>query len=106
MPRSAYHNTQAWKALRQAALWRDGYRCAVPGCKQKATHVDHVVSRRQGGADELENLRCLCAQHDNQVKEDATGKRRSGGKAYIVGCDASGRPLDPAHWWNEKISQS
>jgi hypothetical protein len=23
----------------------------------------------------------------------------------VLGCDSSGRPLDPNHWWNKKISQ-
>jgi hypothetical protein len=44
------------------------------------------------------NLRSLCREHDNQTKEDAS---RRHGKHYVVGCDATGQPLDPGHWWNE-----
>ena len=95
-----FYNSRTWKRLRQEALLRD-YRCAVPGCRATATIVDHIVSRRAGGPDELANLRCLCATHDNQTKEDSTGKRR-GADHYIVGCDANGHPRDPAHWWNQK----
>jgi hypothetical protein len=97
-----YYNSKQWKALRIAALTRDMWRCAVPGCRAPATIVDHVVARQHGGTDALDNLRCYCALHDNQVKEDARGNRRSGGKAYISGCNTKGIPLDLEHWWNKK----
>src|ERR1035437_9130658 len=71
--------THAWMRLRAAALQRDGYTCAVPGWGN-ATHVDHVVSRRSGG---LDNLRSLCAVHDGQINEDNNGKRKSDGKPYL-----------------------
>jgi 5-methylcytosine-specific restriction endonuclease McrA len=100
-----FYRTLEWRRLREAAQLRDLYRCAVPGCRATATHVDHIVSRRRGGADHLDNLRCLCAAHDNQINEDGSGNRRSDGKTYVLGCGASGRPLDPCHWWNEKIAR-
>lgn len=99
MPRDAYYNSRDWKQLRQAALLRDLYRCAVPGCRNTAKVVDHIVSRRDGGPDVLANLRCLCVEHDNQTKENEHGRRRSKGQHRIVGCDAQGNPLDPMHWW-------
>jgi 5-methylcytosine-specific restriction endonuclease McrA len=102
MPRDAYYNSREWKQLRQAALVRDLWKCAVQGCRTPATVVDHIIGRRQGGPDALSNLRCLCAAHDSQTKEDSTGKRRSSGKAYISGHDAKGIPLDLSHWWNKK----
>jgi hypothetical protein len=71
--------THAWMRLRAAALQRDGYTCAVPGWGN-ATHVDHVVSRRSGG---LDNLRSQCAVHDGQINEDNNGKRKSDGKPYL-----------------------
>jgi 5-methylcytosine-specific restriction endonuclease McrA len=71
--------THAWMRLRAAALQRDGYTCAVPGWGN-ATHVDHVVSRRSGG---LDNLRSLCAVHDGQINEDNNGKRKSDDKPYL-----------------------
>jgi 5-methylcytosine-specific restriction endonuclease McrA len=92
--------------LRDATLRRDNYTCIVPGCRARATRVDHIKSRRDGGLDSLRNLRSLCTRHDNQIKEDARGKRRSDGKPYVLGCDVRGRPLDPSHWWNRKIAQS
>jgi hypothetical protein len=53
-----------------------------------------------GGPDTLANLRSLCAMHDSQIKEDSCGKRKNDGQAYVRGCDGTGNPLDPAHWWN------
>jgi 5-methylcytosine-specific restriction endonuclease McrA len=98
MPGDPYYRSPHWHNLRSAALQRDRWRCTVEGCNAKARCVDHVVSRRTGGSDTLDNVRSLCARHDNETKEDASGRRRSGG--MFGGCDASGRPLDAGHWWN------
>ncbi len=87
--------TKQWRDLRKACLVRDGYRCIV--CGERAVVVDHIVSRKAGGQDTLSNLRSLCRQHDNQCKEDAQGKRRSGNQ--FRGCDVYGNPLDPLHKW-------
>jgi 5-methylcytosine-specific restriction endonuclease McrA len=101
MPGDRFYHTMEWQNLRAAALRRDGYRCTVKGCSARATHVDHVISRRDGGPDVLSNLRSLCKQHDNQVMQGPDGKRRSGGRPFLKGCDADGMPLDPAHWWKQ-----
>jgi hypothetical protein len=57
--------------------------------------VDHIVSRpfsfSMTTADRLDNLRSLCRDHDNQVKELA-GARRRGGAPVNRGCDAEGWP--------------
>lgn len=74
-----YYATPEWRALREARLRLDGYRCTVLGCDAAALVVDHVVSRRNGGSDELAGLRSLCRTHDNRFKEDHTGRRRGGG---------------------------
>jgi 5-methylcytosine-specific restriction endonuclease McrA len=95
-----YYRSAAWRRLRAYRLKLDRHICTVEGCGRIATHVDHIVSRRDGGADEVDNLRSLCAQHDNQVKEGADGERRRDGKLRAIGCDAQGRPRDPGHWWN------
>ena len=90
-----YHGTAEWKRLRLCALERDGFKCVL--CGRPAKVADHVVSRLDGGADTLANLRSLCTRCDNAIKEDHTGKRRSRG--VISGCDAQGNPLDPRHPW-------
>jgi 5-methylcytosine-specific restriction protein A len=101
MPSDPFYKTPEWQQLRKAALHRDRYRCTVPGCTAKATHVDHIISRRDGGPDALSNLRSLCKAHDNMVMQGSSGRRRSGGKLRVKGCDADGMPLDPTHWWHQ-----
>src|SRR5262245_55674339 len=106
MPTDPFYRTLAWRALRKAALARDGGRCVVVGCRRPATHVDHILSRRRGGADALQNLRSLCAHHDAQIKERPDGRRGCDGEPVVKGCDRDGWPLDPGHWWRkcQKIS--
>ncbi len=94
-----YYKTRAWQLLRKAALRRDLYTCVVPGCEQPACVVDHILSRRAGGADRLDNLRSLCRDHDNAVKEKRTGERANAGKLVVKGCFADGSPRDPSHEW-------
>jgi 5-methylcytosine-specific restriction endonuclease McrA len=105
-----FYQTPAWKALRRAALRRDGYRCAI--CKRDVSgkgqsRVDHVrpVSTHPHLALSLANLRVLCANHDNQSHRE---KWRGAGAAreekfVITGCDANGVPLDPAHHWRQQF---
>ena len=83
-----YYRSREWRALRAAILRRDGYRCAVPGCPNRASVADHIKPRRDGGADAPHNLRSLCEHHHNQ--------RAHGGEPRLIGCDAAGWPLDPA----------
>ena len=40
-----FYASPAWRALRSAALERDGFLCVVPGCGKRATHVDHIARR-------------------------------------------------------------
>jgi len=75
-----YYQSSEWIKLREQVLIRDGYRCTARGCRAWAKVVDHIVSRRNGGSDELGNLRSLCRMHDNRIKEDASGARRSDGR--------------------------
>jgi len=110
MPDDPYYLSASWRRLRQAALTRDAFQCVTPGCRAKATIVDHVVPRNAGGSDALSNLRSLCRRCDGMVKERPGGRRRpGGGRPRAIGCDTSGQPLDPLHWWNsewKKIAQS
>lgn len=104
MARNAYYRTPHWMKLRAAAISRDGGRCTVPGCTAKGTHVDHIKTRPNSDSptpqDTLSNLRTLCAHHDAQIKEMASGKRRRDGKPVVKGVDKDGWPLDPNHGWN------
>lgn len=56
-----------WDALRKQALERDKYLCQCPECKasgriRKATEVDHIVRKADGGTNDLSNLRSV--NHD------------------------------------------
>lgn len=94
-----FYLSKVWRRLREARLRIDHHTCVVPGCDARATVVDHIVSRRAGGADVLSNLRSLCREHDDQVRERPDGKRANQGKLIVRGCDAHGNPLDPLSPW-------
>ena len=71
-----FYSTPEWKQLRETCLRRDGFMCVVTGCGERAAFVDHVVRRRDGGKDELGNLRSLCRHHDVMAKERWDGSRK------------------------------
>ena len=48
-----------WRKLRGMILARQPY-CQTEGCNEWATEVDHIVSKRDGGTDRVENLQGLC----------------------------------------------
>lgn len=103
-----YYRSRHWRELREAALMRDLFRCVVPGCKDRATHVDHIRPRPRDAsgptwADCLENVQCMCARHHNSKtaqRDGGFGRAQNDGPVKIAGADATGRPLDPNHWWN------
>ena len=102
MPNDPHYASPAWRAARAERLALDRHTCTVPGCGRPAVVVDHIIARRDGGTDAITNLRSLCREHDNQAKEDHTGRRRSGGRFTVRGCDSDGLPLDPNHPWHGK----
>lgn len=95
---SAFYKSNEWAELRRAVLKRAGGRCEILGCAGPAVVVDHIISRRRGGADHPSNLRAICRSCDNHCKEDAAGNRRSDGK-MVRGCFSDGTPRDPSHPW-------
>lgn len=102
----SFYASGVWKALRLACLVRANYKCTVSGCRARATHADHIVTRPRvpeaTTLDRLDNLRALCAFHDSQVKELSNGSRRRDGEFTIPGCRVNGMPVDPAHPWAHK----
>lgn len=54
-------------------LQRDELRCYVCG-NLNATEVDHVIPLCEGGSDDLDNLKAICAP-DHKVKSEAERKR-------------------------------
>lgn len=90
---ATFYGSAAWRALRQACLARDPC-CRTPGCGQRSTHADHIVPRSKGGPDALHNLRGMCTSCHNSRTARGNAEPRA------KGCDASGLPLDPGHWWH------
>ena len=92
-----FYRSVEWRRLRAEVLRRQPV-CATPGCGRRSVAVDHVVQRSRGGADHPSNLRALCTPCHNM--------RRQGGEPYAKGCDATGQPRDPGHWWNQQENRS
>ena len=61
----SYH-TRAWRKLARECKKRDGYKCTMDDCETPGRGyggrliADHVTAKRDGGADELSNLRTVC----------------------------------------------
>jgi 5-methylcytosine-specific restriction endonuclease McrA len=60
-----------WAALKLRVQRRDGHTCAL--CGGSGDEVDHVVPRSEGGTDDPDNLRVLCAPC-HKVKSDRERK--------------------------------
>jgi 5-methylcytosine-specific restriction endonuclease McrA len=88
-----FYHTAAWRKLRAAIIARDPI-CRTPGCGQPSTHADHIKPRRQGGSDDPSNLRGLCSCCNARVTRQGNRK-----PLRAPGCNASGTPNDPRHWW-------
>jgi 5-methylcytosine-specific restriction endonuclease McrA len=95
----SFYRSKTWRRQREARLKLDQYTCTVSGCGAQAVVVDHVKSRRAGGPDTLDNLRSLCREHDQQVKERPSGERAGGGRLVVRGSFPDGSPRDPSHPW-------
>ena len=65
--------TAAWRRTRQTVLERDGHECQImgPRCSGRATQVDHIIPKCDGGDENLDNLRAAC-----QPCNAAAGGRR------------------------------
>ena len=87
-------NGSAWQKLRASVLAGEPLcrHCAARGLTVPATDVDHM-----NGADDnrLESLQPLC--HECHSRKTA----KENGKNVAYGCDASGTPADPSHYWNQ-----
>lgn len=69
------------------------------GRTELATVVDHVTPLALGGSDEDSNTRNLCDPHHKQVTAEQFGHVAT---PHLRGCDAAGRPIDPAHPWSRR----
>lgn len=66
-----------WSSLRRQVLIRDAWQCRQCGkiCEDGGdAQVDHIVAKRAGGADSLDNLQTLCRRcHGKKTKCDLRG---------------------------------
>jgi len=56
------YNTRLWRSVRKRSLARSGYRCESCGVNQPELYVHHILPRRDGGKDEMENTMVLCSK--------------------------------------------
>lgn len=63
-----------WERLRRRVLVRDLFKCQDCGALvmgKGEAHVDHVIAKRDGGKDEVENLQVLCHPcHSIKTREE------------------------------------
>lgn len=103
MPGGQFYQQSAWRRFR-ATILRARPVCETPGCGITATHVDHKLARRRGGADfDPDNVQSLCAScHSTKTTllDGGFGRpARPGARIRLSGCDATGMPRDPTHPW-------
>lgn len=56
----SFYSSAEWKEVRAKVLERDGYRCVKCGRRDGRLFVDHIIERKDGGADyDLDNLQTL-----------------------------------------------
>lgn len=74
-----FYTSSLWKILRETRIKMDHFSCVVcdkllelhtPNIKRRA-FVDHIIPRKQGGSDELDNLQTLCKEcHDRKSAKE------------------------------------
>ena len=96
-----FYTSAPWRKTR-AALLDARPACVTPGCGRPATHVDHIVALRAGGAAlDAANLQPLCHSchsRETALHDGGFGHRGRTGKQTpaTLGCDAAGWPLAAA----------
>lgn len=97
------YSTRRWQKLRKAKLAADPWcQYCPPRTARPAGEVDHRKAISSGGDPwAWGNLVSTChsCHSSKTLHVDRLGKAR----APVKGVDPStGRPLDPAHWWNRE----
>lgn len=88
-----------WQKAREGYLRKHPFcsHCESIGLVVAASVIDHIVAHK--GDMELfwdsDNWQSLCKEcHDSW-------KKRLEGSGIQIGCDESGMPIDPSHYWNQ-----
>ena len=75
-----FYNSADWRTLSRRRLMDDGYRCQMPGCRNIATEVDHIVEIKtpEGWERRLDytNTRSLCSDCHNKRHKRFIKKKR------------------------------
>jgi 5-methylcytosine-specific restriction endonuclease McrA len=77
-----FYFSRDYRAWREAVIARAGGRCQWPGCgtTEGRMHADHIIERRDGGADlDPRNGQCLCHRHHTLKTHQAARARGVGG---------------------------
>ena len=90
-------NGAAWRKLRAYVLSGEPLcrHCTAMGRTVIATDVDHYDDNAKNNAPE--NLQPLCHMHHSLKTARSMGHNA----IERLGCDSSGKPLDPSHPWNK-----
>lgn len=97
------YNTRQWRRLRASVLRAEPLcrECLRAGRLTEADQVDHIKAIKDGGAVwDRNNLQSLCSSCHSRK----TCREDGGGWAPVRDRrvdPATGRPLDPRHWWND-----
>lgn len=75
-----FYQSKAWRSLVARIKRQRGNRCERPGCgSTERVIADHIVERKDGGADLDEtNIELLCAAHHNAKTAAARARRAKG----------------------------
>jgi 5-methylcytosine-specific restriction protein A len=77
--RSARDRNGNWSKIRAKVLRRDDWTCRACGHKDttgRTIQIDHIWAVKDGGRDDLDNLRCLCVS----CHRDVTNAQGRGGR--------------------------
>lgn len=68
-----FYATSFWKNLKIECFKKDNYTCQICGSRENL-HSHHIVPRRKGGKDELDNLQTLCSSCHRKVESSIINK--------------------------------
>jgi 5-methylcytosine-specific restriction endonuclease McrA len=75
-----FYSSPEWRSLMKLIKLKRGNRCARPGCGSTHRVIgDHIVERKDGGADlDEDNIELLCPKHHAEKTARARAKRARG----------------------------
>lgn len=98
-PRNPLYDAK-WQAARKEFLSQPGNQTCSCGCGKPANTVDHEPPHRNDPVKFWDRRTWKAMAFSCHSRKTARRDGGFGNPVQVVGCDASGRPLDPAHSWN------